>query len=87
MPTDKYEFDVVYRGAWHRLANLSAHLEHKVPQGHNLLIDRRYRLIVVPATEVHFPCNPVVWPAQPSLKRESRQPTTRRGVVEDLRRE
>ncbi len=52
--SDKIEFNVVYKGQWFRLACLSEHLKHKVPQGKALLLDTLCRRQIVPMDEIHI---------------------------------
>ncbi len=54
--SDKACFNVVWKGAWYRLASLSWHLKRKVsPTGDKyLLLDNMYRETLAPKDEVHI---------------------------------
>lgn len=52
--TDKAEFHCVWKGKWYRLASLSAHLKHNVPDGFNLLIDERWETVLAPREQIHI---------------------------------
>jgi len=58
MSVDTYRFDVVWRGQWYKLANLSEHRKKNLIRGSEwLLIDRSYRTHRAPRSEVRIPDN------------------------------